>query len=190
MKIVHKKLIKHLIFLIYRRCVIYIHRKLRNVNLKIKYPHIIEIELTNDCNLKCKHCHKNVMGRPIGYMEFDVFKKIIDEISSYPVAFLRIVGLGESSMHPDFLQMLRYASNKGIKIEIATNGELIKRFLYNEILSLDIDILGVSVDGIDKKSYERIRVGVELLPLVTGDRESGRNDHKDNNRLIFKFSGR
>lgn len=135
------------------------HRNGININPKINYPHIIEIELTNDCNLQCKHCHRNVMMRPIGYMEYDVFKKIIDEITSYPIAFLRIVGLGESSLHPNFSQMLQYASSKGLKIEIATNGSLFERYTENEILSWDIDILGISVDGIDKETYEKIRVG-------------------------------
>jgi radical SAM protein with 4Fe4S-binding SPASM domain len=106
------------------------------------------------------------MKRPIGYMELEVFKKIIDEISKYPLVFLRIVGLGESSMNPNFSQMLQYASNKGIKIEIATNGELFERFMNKKILSWDIDILGVSVDGIDKDSYEKIRIGGRYDNLV------------------------
>lgn len=159
MKLVRKKIVRNLVFLIYRRFSIYIDRQWLRAGIKIKHPHVIEIELTNDCNLECNHCHRKAMNRPIGYMEPEVFKKIIDEITTYPIAFLRIVGLGESSINPNYAEMLRYASNKGLKIEITTNGELFERFTNREILTWDIDILGISVDGTDKDSYEKIRTG-------------------------------
>lgn len=158
MKLVRKKLARHLLFLVYRRMNVFLHGLLFK-DLKIEHPHIIEIEMTNDCNLKCKHCHRNAMKRPVGHMELEVFRKLVDEISQYPISFLRIVGLGEPSLNPHFRQMLQYASRKGIKIEIATNGELFERFSGSEILSWDIDIIGISIDGTDKSSYEKTRIG-------------------------------
>jgi len=165
MKIVKKNILKHLVYLLKRRYTIYAHKQGITNMPTISYPHIIEIELTNDCNLKCRHCFRTDMDRQIGHMEFSVFKKLIDEIEDYSVAFLRIVGLGESALNKEFSKMIQYASNKGIKIEITTNGELFERFSNKEILSWDIDILGISVDGTDKESYEKIRIGGDYNSL-------------------------
>jgi MoaA/NifB/PqqE/SkfB family radical SAM enzyme len=61
------------------------------------------------------------MDREPGNMELPVFKKLIDEIADYPFVALFIVGQGESSLNPDFPDMMRYASGKSIKIDLTTN---------------------------------------------------------------------
>ncbi len=134
----------------------------------IKFPHVIEIELTNDCNLQCSFCPRTHVKRDIGYMDINLFKLFIDEISEYPISFLRIVGLGESTLHPQFDEMLQYASNKKIKLELTTNGNLFDNFSIRNIFNWDIDIIGVSVDGYDKDSYEKIRVGGNYNKLEEG----------------------
>ena len=98
-------------------------------------------------------------------MNLDLFNKIIDEIESYRAPFLRIIGEGESALHPQFGEMLRYASGKSIKIEVTTNGAIFNNYSYEEILSWDIDILGISVDGTDKESYHIIRKGGDYNSL-------------------------
>jgi radical SAM protein with 4Fe4S-binding SPASM domain len=105
------------------------------------------------------------MTRKVGYIEFDIFKKIIDEIAQYPVAFLRLVGQGEPALHPLFREMMEYVSGKKIKIELTTNGKIFEVFPFEEILGWDIDIIGVSVDGIDESSYNKIRKGGDYESL-------------------------
>ena len=51
----------------------------------IKSPHCpkitsIQFEVTNSCNLKCKMCPvNNGMKREKGFMDFNLFKKVLDE---------------------------------------------------------------------------------------------------------------
>ncbi len=120
-------------------------------------PHIVSLELTNDCNLKCPHCPRQLMNRRIGYMDFHIFKRIVEEISSYSWCFLRIVGLGEPAMHPRIKEILDYLANRPFKIEFTTNGTLLMRFPPEEILNWHIDILSISIDGFDAASYSRYR---------------------------------
>jgi len=159
MKLVQNRLLKYSLAGFLRMAYINFYWKFPKSLPQIRYPHIIEIELTNDCDLGCVHCHRSFMTRKVGYMEFEVFTKLVDEIVNYPVVFLRIVGQGESALHPQFREIMQYVANKPIKTEITTNGMLFDLYPYEEILSWNIDIIGVSVDGIDGNSYTKIRKG-------------------------------
>jgi len=56
--------------------------KLRRRSLR-KYPNGITIELTNRCNLICNYCPKGKLeDRKDMDIDFDLFKKIIDEAES------------------------------------------------------------------------------------------------------------
>jgi len=126
------------------------------------------------------------MDRDLGYMEMSVFVRLIDEISTYPVAFLRIVGQGESALHPQFHEMMRYAAGKSIKIELATNGSVFDRYSFEEIVQWDIDIIGISIDGLDKRGYHDIRKGSDYDNLEKNIRNFYffRNSLKKNYPLI------
>ncbi len=167
MKLVKKRLLKHLFYLVIRRIYITYYWKSPRTMPAVNHPHVVEIELTNNCNLNCVHCHRSKMDRKPGNMDLSVFTKLIDEIATYPIAFLRIVGQGESALHPLFPDLMRYASGKSIKIELTTNGTIFDLYSIEEILQWDIDILGISVDGLDKDSYHQIRRGGNYEKLVT-----------------------
>lgn len=124
-------------------------------------PHYIQLELTNDCNLKCNHCSRqNFMDkRPVEYMDINLFQKIIDEISGCPQCFVRIGGLGEQALHPDFGKMMDYLKEKSICFEIVTNGLLLTKFSPQRIMDSGIKVLGISVDGNDSDSYNQLRPG-------------------------------
>lgn len=128
------------------------------------------LELTNDCNMACPHCPRHLApvrakSWEIGYMDVHLFKGIVDEISSYPWCFLRIVGAGEPAMHPHIKEILQYLADKNFKTEFTTNGTLLMRFPPEEILNLHIDMLGISIDGFDEVSYSRYRPGGDYKTL-------------------------
>jgi MoaA/NifB/PqqE/SkfB family radical SAM enzyme len=91
----------------------------RSLNRHLNILTGIAIEPTNDCNMDCWFCHRK--ERKIGYMNFSSFKRIIDQI---PIR----VGLclsygGESILHPQFPDMVDYATKKGFKrIVVDSNG--------------------------------------------------------------------
>ena len=44
-----------------------------------EFPFYIDIEVTNACNMDCNMCNRRLMQRAIGYMDFEIFKKVVDE---------------------------------------------------------------------------------------------------------------
>lgn len=158
MKLVKKQFFRSILFHIYRKVYFRIYWKYPNLIPKVNFPHTIEIELTNDCNFSCIHCNRNNMDREVGYLSLELFKKLVDEISNYPISLLRFVGEGEPSIHPELRQIMEYVSSKPFPVEFTTNGTLFDKYSPQEILSWNIDILGISVDGLDKNTYEKIRL--------------------------------
>ena len=113
---------------------------------RFAFPERVTVELTNHCNLNCGVCPRNKADMVQGYMDFTVFKKIIDEMSQYLPVGLVPFFRGEALLHPDFANMLRYANAKKIKpIQISSNATLLTEKLAKEILDLEIDSLSFSI---------------------------------------------
>ncbi|MFA7084418.1 MAG: radical SAM/SPASM domain-containing protein [Arcobacteraceae bacterium] len=125
-----------------------------------EYPPQVDIELASACNLKCPMCYtitdefkSNVKTM---FMDFKVYKKIVDEISDKVYA-LRLSWRGESTLHPKFIEAIAYAKHKGIKeVSFLTNGSKLKLDFFIELVNAGIDWISISVDGLDE-IYNKIR---------------------------------
>ena len=87
----------------------------------------IYIEITNECNLKCKFC--SITNREKRYMKTEEFENIIKKIQNYT----KIVCLhvkGEPLLHPNLNEFLMILDKYNIKVNITTNGTLLKRNLH------------------------------------------------------------
>ena len=124
------------------------------------YPSVINLEVTNHCNFACPHCPRSALnkGRELGHMDFEVFRKLVDESAGRARQF-RFIGLGEPCLHPRFGDMMRLLKTAGLKARPYTNGTLFETFAPEEILSWALEEIVVSIDGVDARSFERLRVG-------------------------------
>lgn len=142
----------------------------------VEFPPIIILENTTVCNLRCIHCPQG-QGYPERedyhaiYMDWDIYKKAIDEIAENKITMLRYSPAGEALIHPQFLDQVAYAKAKGISpVDLTTNGLTLdnpaiengKRIpgktILDRLLELGIDIIDISVDAATRESYEKIRV--------------------------------
>lgn len=125
----------------------------------IDFPGQVTVEPTNDCNFACRHCPRSVMARAIGYMELELFRKIVEEMSAHPLSIMKLGGLGEPATHPRFGEFMEIIREHTVPAVIYTNGTLFGNFPHQQILGWRVPRLIVSIDGIDGASFERIRVG-------------------------------
>jgi len=126
-----------------------------------KFPSKITLELNNYCNFQCTHCHRYVANenRPPGELTFDLFSKIIAEIREHPATILKIGGWGEPTLHPDFRKMIMHSAEQQIRTYLFTNGTVFKALSFTDLLELTGTVMVISVDGSDRGTYERIRIG-------------------------------
>jgi len=124
------------------------------------FPLHVDIESTNACNLRCVMCGRNFMKEKIGFMEWSLFKKIIDECSENNLPSIKLNYRGEPLMHPKIVDMVRYAKEKGIlEVQFNTNGLLLTEELSRKLIEAGLDRIIFSFDGAKKETYERIRTG-------------------------------
>ncbi len=130
-------------------------------------PTYFWIEPTNHCNLNCIMCPNGAGKVDIkkGYMDFKLYKKIIDQIHGFASAVTLAVG-GESLLHPKFIQMVRYAADNGLKVILNTNATLITKDLVRQLLGSGIDYISFAFDGFNKTSYEKTRVGARYETTI------------------------
>jgi len=132
------------------------------------FPLHVDIESTNACNLRCIMCPRNFMTEKIGYMEWALFKKIIDEGAEYRLPSIKLNYRGEPLLHPRLPEMVAYAKKKEIiEVQFNTNGLSLNEKKTGELLDAGLDRIIFSFDGATKETYERIRTGSNYERVVS-----------------------
>jgi radical SAM protein with 4Fe4S-binding SPASM domain len=124
------------------------------------YPLLVDLELSSKCNLHCPMCYTiteeflSKVDRK--YMEFDLYKKIIDEVAGKVFA-IRLSLRGESTLNRDFIEAIAYAKQKGIReVSTLTHGKKFTGEYLRKAVAAGIDWITVSIDGTGE-TYNRIR---------------------------------
>ena len=138
-------------------------------SLSIGFPISMAIEPTTSCNLRCPECPSGLrqFTRPIGMLEPSFFKKTIDEVYQ-ELIYLTFYFQGEPYLNPNFLDMVRYASDKGIYTSTSTNAQLLNSERAKELVLSGLDKLIVSMDGTTQEVYEQYRKGGKLIKAIEG----------------------
>lgn len=126
----------------------------------------ILIELIENCNLKCKICMTGWRDCPNRIMTFDNAKFIISKIAPY-TKMIRLNGRGESTLHPDLINIIDYISLEypDMKISLGTNLMDISPELINRILLHNIQLY-VSLDSLKDDLLRELRGGADLKTIT------------------------
>lgn len=121
---------------------------------------VVVWNITRRCNLHCMHCYSNSESKFYdGEMSFDECREVIDDLASFGVPALLLSG-GEPMMHPEFFAIARYASERGLRLTLSTNGTMITREAAYSLRQIGFAYVGISLDGIGADhDYFRGRTG-------------------------------
>jgi len=133
------------------------------------YPVSISFEPTTSCNLRCPECPSGLrqFSRPTGMLQNDFFTKTIDEIHQ-ELLYLIFYFQGEPYLNPDFLKMVKYASNKKIYTATSTNAHYLNDDAARKTVESGLDRLIISIDGTTQDVYQQYRVGGNLEKVLEG----------------------
>ena len=144
------------VFLSYKR------KKVRLSYLPVR----LWVETTSICNLRCVMCpNKNLHKEEKGFMDFALFRKIIDEAREF-VSDINLIHRGEGLLHPEFPRMTEYAHEAGITTKFHTNATLLDGPRSRALIEAGLDQISFSFDGYDKKTYESIRVNADFEKTI------------------------
>lgn len=88
------------------------------------------------------------------HMPTEVFTKVADEVADYPHAWLRLHARGEPTLHPQFVELIRYARQTGVRlVQAFTDAITLNEKKARAILDAGLDVLECSIHG-HTETYE------------------------------------
>jgi|GEM_PF-778390 len=125
----------------------------------------IIVELSYNCNLSCTMCGFGKEVNPFSknkFLSFDNYKTILHQIGNITKT-IRLNGRGESTIHPDFIEILNYTKQTYPYLNI----NLFSNFSFNDKSILDCLIanrvqLFISMDSSDSSELTEIRKGARF----------------------------
>ena len=151
-------------------------------------PVSISFEPTTSCNLRCPECPSGLRAftRPTGMLQKDFFKETIDEIYK-ELLYLIFYFQGEPYLNTQFLEMVRYASDKGIYTATSTNAHYLTEAAARKTVESGLDRLIISIDGTTQDVYTSYRVGGKLEKVIEGAKNIVKWKKELNSKTPFVF---
>jgi len=149
-------------------------------------PVSVSMELTNNCNLNCPECYSGSgrMKRERGFMDIDLFKKVIKEMSPY-LYNTNIYFQGEPMLHPLFFSFLSNSVN--IHTTVSTNGHFLSEENSEKIVNSGLNKLIISLDGIDQVTYSSYRINGDVRTVIDGIKNVTIAKSKFNSAIIIEI---
>lgn len=120
-------------------------------------PRLIFWELTQGCNLACKHCRAEAQPeRAPDELTLEQCKSVIDDITSDYKPVLILTG-GEPLYRPDIYEIAAYANEKGARVCLASNGTLIDDSIAARLKEVGIRRVAISLDGATPEVHDNFR---------------------------------
>ena len=177
---------------------------------ELEVPPYLLIEPVSACNLRCPMCFqidKTFTRKPfMGIIDWDFFKRVVDEANEIGVGAITLASRGEPSMHPKYGEMIEYVckQNNIFEKKTNTNATFLTDKICHQIFDNNLTTIVISADHYEKEQYEILRKGanfekilknVEMLYNIrekyypksnTEIRVSGVDYHRNLDRVKFK----
>jgi radical SAM protein with 4Fe4S-binding SPASM domain len=105
------------------------------------------------------------MTRPRGFMDIDLFRKIITGLKPY-LYDVCLYFQGEPMLHPGFFSFIEAAGK--MRTTVSTNGHFLSVQNAEKLVAADLGKLIVSLDGSDQETYQVYRQGGDIERVMDG----------------------
>ncbi|MBE5950365.1 MAG: radical SAM protein [Lachnospiraceae bacterium] len=111
----------------------------------------VYVEITNSCNLSCSFCPGT--SRKPKFLTIEAFREIVGKLEGV-TQYLYLHVMGEPLLHPALPEFIHYATDKGFRVVLTTNGTLLKK-REKELLASGVYKINISLhsfeDGTQKE---------------------------------------
>ena len=137
-----------------------------------RIPPEVNIETTSICNARCIMCPIDKLDRPKKSMDMALFKRVVDDCVATGVKCLKLHNYGEPLLTLGFKEMLRYIRTRssGIDIQFSSNGSLLDDRWARILVQEKVNRVHITIDGLRKETYEKIRIGLKYETVVNNIR--------------------
>jgi len=120
-------------------------------------PLVVSWNVTRKCNLKCSHCYINAnTGEYNDELTTAESKKLIDQLSEVSRPLLILSG-GEPILRKDLFELVRYGTQKGLRMGLGSNGALIDGEVAKKLKEAGIKTVSISLDSSVPERHDEFR---------------------------------
>ena len=153
------------------------------------FPAYINIETINTCNARCIMCGIDFDSRPVKPMPEEIFEKILSEISLHAES-IRKVNLYldcEPLLDKKLHVKIRRLKDAGIKVVcISSNASALTEKRGKELIEAGLDQIYITIDSLEKKRYEAIRVGLKFDAVYQNTLNFVKLRNSSNSNLVIR----
>jgi radical SAM protein len=121
-------------------------------------PFLAIWEITQSCDLACKHCR--AAAQPIAHpdqLSTEEGKSVIDQIAAMKIPIFVFTG-GDPLKRPDLYELIRYSADKGVKVAVTPSATpLLTREAIFKMKEAGVVRLGISLDGSSPEIHDKFR---------------------------------
>ena len=126
----------------------------------LRHPEV-RYEVTDNCNAHCIMCPREKHDRAHGIMDQDKYERSIDEIITLGAKQVVLTGFGEPMLDKHLEDKIWYASDKGLRTYIITNGSALTDWRAYSLLQAGLDEMRVSFYGMGTDTYNAVMRGLD-----------------------------
>jgi MoaA/NifB/PqqE/SkfB family radical SAM enzyme len=130
--------------------------------------HYLDWDITNKCNLVCKHCAKgNIVNKDNGNISPEMIPRIVEKLST--LDFTRVlIGGGEPLLYNALDQIIKELVTQGILTGITTNGTLMDEKKAKQLIESGLHEIYFSIDSMDSSRNDFMRGKDSLNKTIEG----------------------
>ena len=131
-------------------------------------PYTLELNPTNNCNLRCRFCwQRNADPNKKEELSYEKIMETVEEASELGVEEFRIPGSGEPLMRRSLVEeMIEKIKKEKMHGLLISNGSLLDTDILERMVSLEWDILTISIDSADARNHDLLRDKVGTFQKV------------------------
>ncbi|MDI6784685.1 MAG: radical SAM protein [bacterium] len=148
-----------------------IYTRIQNYERKImkprlwSYPTTLLVEPTNRCNIDCVMCFRHFSHTyQIGDMAPAIFEKLVPFLPY--VQEVNLQARGEPLLHNQLLTWIKQAKSAGTRVSFFTHGMLLNQAVIEQLVSIPLDLLTISLDAVSKTRFEQIRLRANFDTII------------------------
>jgi radical SAM protein with 4Fe4S-binding SPASM domain len=113
-------------------------------------PERIGVEITNRCDLACRHCFNDSGSGPVQELSLTDLIDLFEQVRLMGIEDIRISG-GEPTLHPQFPAVVNEAHRRGLRVSLNTHGLYSSR-MRTQVAKLPVKRFIISLDGLREVS--------------------------------------
>ncbi|MBU1242799.1 radical SAM protein [Myxococcota bacterium] len=121
-----------------------------------RHPYILELEITWACNLACPHCYVDAPRACPDELTLPEIRTVLAQARAAGMLELSLTG-GEVCCRPDLMDVIAAGHEAGFPVRLVTNGTLVTQKIARAWKNAGIELVTVSLDGVDPAVHDTIR---------------------------------